>query len=102
MNYKYVLTKTTYYNGEHTRTSYGIAVISGEDMLRLVGVQPIFNASDNVELTKRGEYVIAIEIENQEGMIELPETYRDILTDKIYSGKITIGAFSVMVLKKEA
>jgi hypothetical protein len=31
MNYKYVLTKTTYYNGEHTRTSYGIAVISTED-----------------------------------------------------------------------
>ena len=30
MNYKYVLTKTTYYNGEHTRTSYGIAVISTE------------------------------------------------------------------------
>ena len=31
MNYKYVLTKTTYYNGKHTRTSYGIAVISTED-----------------------------------------------------------------------
>ena len=31
MNYKYVLTKTTYYNGEHSRTSYGIAVISTED-----------------------------------------------------------------------
>lgn len=31
MNYKYVLTKTTYYNGEHTRTNYGIAVISTED-----------------------------------------------------------------------
>lgn len=31
MNYKYVLTKITYFNGEHTRTSYGIAVISTED-----------------------------------------------------------------------
>ena len=31
MNYKYVLTETTYRNGEHTRTSYGIAVISTED-----------------------------------------------------------------------
>ena len=31
MNYKYVLTKTTYYNGEHTRTSYGLAVISTKD-----------------------------------------------------------------------
>ena len=31
MNYKYVLTKTTYYNGEHSRTSHGIAAISTED-----------------------------------------------------------------------
>ena len=31
MNYKYVLTETTYDNGEYTRTSYGIAVISTED-----------------------------------------------------------------------
>jgi len=31
MNCKYVLTETTYHNGEHTRTSYGIAVISTED-----------------------------------------------------------------------
>ena len=31
MNYKYVLTETTYHNGDHTRTSYGIAVISTED-----------------------------------------------------------------------
>ncbi|MBE7080829.1 MAG: hypothetical protein E7371_06295 [Clostridiales bacterium] len=77
------------------------SVISGEDMLRLVGVQPIFHASNNVELTKRGDCVIAIEIENQEGMIELPDVYRDVLTDKTYSGKITIGAFSVMVLQKE-
>ena len=31
MNYKYVLTETAYHNGEHTRTSYGIAAISTED-----------------------------------------------------------------------
>ena len=36
MNYKYALTKTTYYNGEHTRTSYGIAVISAEDNLTVL------------------------------------------------------------------
>ena len=77
------------------------SVISGADMLRLIGMQPILKASDNVELTQRGDYVIAMEIENQEGTIELPEVYRDILTDKTYSGQIAIGAFSVMVLKKE-
>ena len=31
MNCKYVLTETTYHNGKHTRTSYGIAVISDYD-----------------------------------------------------------------------
>lgn len=31
MNYKYVLTETTYHNDKHTRTSYGIAVISDYD-----------------------------------------------------------------------
>ena len=36
MNYKYVLTKTTYYNDEHTRTSYGIAVISNEDNITIL------------------------------------------------------------------
>lgn len=36
MNYKYVLTKTTYYNGEHTRTSYGIAVISTKDNVTIL------------------------------------------------------------------
>ena len=36
MNYKYVLTKTTYYNSAHTRTSYGIAVISTEDNISVL------------------------------------------------------------------
>ena len=36
MNYKYVLTETTYHNGKHTRTSYGIAVISTEDNITVL------------------------------------------------------------------
>ncbi len=36
MNYKYVLTKITYYNGKHTRTSYGIAVVSIEDNITIL------------------------------------------------------------------
>ena len=36
MNYKYVLTETTYYNCEHTRTSYGIAVISTLDNISVL------------------------------------------------------------------
>ena len=37
MNYKYVLTETVYRNGEHTRKSYGIAAISTEDNLSVLG-----------------------------------------------------------------
>lgn len=49
MNYKYVLTKTTYYNGEHTRTSYGIAVISNEDNVTILcAVEDITDERDDL------------------------------------------------------
>ena len=51
MNYKYVLTEITYYNGEHMRTSYGIAVISTEDDVTvLCSVEDI--TDDRNELSK--------------------------------------------------
>ena len=37
MNYEYVLTETIYHNDEHTRTSYGIAAISTEDHVTVLG-----------------------------------------------------------------
>ena len=37
MNYKYVLTETTYQSKEYTRTSYGIAAISTEDHVTVIG-----------------------------------------------------------------
>ena len=37
MNYEYVLTETIYHNDEHTRTSYGIAAISTEDHVTVIG-----------------------------------------------------------------
>ena len=47
MNYKYVLTETTYHNGEHTRTSYGIAVIGTEDNVTvLCSVEDITDKRD--------------------------------------------------------
>ena len=47
MNYKYVLTETTYHNGKHTRTSYGIAVISTEDNVTvLCSVEDITDKRD--------------------------------------------------------
>ena len=49
MNYKYVLTKITYYNGKHTRTSYGIAVISTEDNVTILcAVEDITDERDDL------------------------------------------------------
>ena len=61
MNYKYVLTETTYYNGKHTRTSYGIAVISIEDNITVLSsVEDI--SDDREELAK------LVELCNSEGL----------------------------------
>jgi hypothetical protein len=76
------------------------SVISGEDVVRLAGLPPICNASDNIELIERGDYIMAIEIENKKGTIELQGDYMDILTNRKCGEKINIEAFSVMVLKK--
>ena len=76
------------------------AMISGEDVVRLTGLNPICSASENIELIQRGDCIIAVEIENKKGCLELHGTYIDILTDKKYQGSITMPAFSVMVFKK--
>ena len=77
------------------------SVISGEDVVRLTGAAPILKASDNVELIERDGVIIAIEMENEQGTLDLQGCYRDVLTDRLYSGTTAIEAFSVMVLKKE-
>lgn len=77
------------------------SMIGGKDVVRLTELAPICNASDNVELIKRGDNIIVVEIENKTGCLELQEAYIDVLSDKRYQGTITIDAFSVMVLRKE-
>ena len=59
MNCKYVLTETTYHNGEHTRTSYGIAVISTEDNVTVIS--SIEDISDD-----REELANLVELCNEE------------------------------------
>ena len=71
MNYKYVLTETTYHNGEHTRTSYGIAVISTEDDVTvLCSVEDI--TDDRNELAKLVELCNAekLEIEHLQNVVD--------------------------------
>lgn len=71
MNYKYVLTETTYHNGKHTRTSYGIAVISTEDNATVLSsVEDI--SLDRDELAKLVELCNAekLEIEHLQNVVE--------------------------------
>ena len=71
MNYKYVLTKTTYYNDEHTRTSYGIAVISTKDNVTvLCSIEDI--SDEQAEIAKLIELCNAekLEIEHLQNVIE--------------------------------
>ena len=71
MNYKYVLTETTYRNGEHTRTSYGIAVISDYDNITvLCSVEDIND--EQAEIAKLIELCNAekLEIEHLQNVIE--------------------------------
>lgn len=71
MNYKYVLTETIYHNCEHTRTSYGIAVISTEDDVTvLYSVEDITGERDGlakfVELCNTEK----LEIEHIQNVVE--------------------------------
>ncbi len=71
MNYKYVLTKTTYYNGEQTRTSYGISAISTEDNVTVLSsIEDITDERD--ELAKLVELCNAekLEIEHLQNVVD--------------------------------
>ena len=71
MNYKYVLTKTTYYNDGHTRTSYGIAIISTKDNVTvLCSVEDIND--EQAEIAKLIELCNAekLEIEHLQSIVD--------------------------------
>ena len=71
MNYKYVLTETTYHNGEHTRTSYGIAVISTEDDVTvLCSVEDITDERDGLAKLVELCNTEKLEIEHIQNVVE--------------------------------
>lgn len=76
------------------------SVISHELLLELVDQPPILNASKNIILTARDNGVIvAVEVMNKEGTIELDREYTDLLHDKVLSEKIKLRPYEVLVLK---
>ena len=71
MNYKYVLTETIYYNGKHTRTSYGIAAISTEDNLTvLCSIEDIAEEQREIENLVELCKSEKLEIEHLQNVVE--------------------------------
>ena len=71
MNYKYVLTETTYRNGDHTRTSYGIAVIGTEDNVTvLCSVEDITDKRDALASLVKLCNEEKLEIEHLQNVVE--------------------------------
>ena len=71
MNYKYVLTKITYFNDKHTRTSYGIAIISDYDNVTvLCSIEDV--TDERNELAKLVELCNEekLEMEHLRGVVE--------------------------------
>lgn len=79
------------------------SVLSGQDLLRLVGCAPIAEASENVILTERtgrDSGIVAVETENKKGYVVLDRTYLDLLSGNKLHGKTEISPYGVLVLKK--
>lgn len=79
------------------------SVISKGDLLRLVNLSPIAEASENVILVERsGEEngIIALETENRKGYVVLNGEYTDLITERKLSGKYEIAPYEALVLKK--
>lgn len=79
------------------------SVISHGDLLRLVNLAPIAEASANVILTERTGAecgIIAVETENRSGYIVLDGGYVDLISGEKFSGKTEIKPYQVMALKR--
>ena len=79
------------------------SVLSHGDLLRLVDLPPILEASENVTLTKRTgkeNGVIAIETAGTCGSLFLNGEYYDLLTDRVFSGNIELAPYEVLMLKR--
>ncbi len=79
------------------------SVISHGDLLRIVNLAPIAEASENVILTERTgkeNGIIAVETQNMGGYIVLDGQYTELISGRILSGKVELQPYEVLVLNK--
>ena len=75
-----------------------------EGVRRLCGIPPILTASENLCVSAREGAVCGItvaELENRAGEITLPRPYRDLLTNRVLVGTVTVAPYGVLVLIEE-
>lgn len=83
------------------------SVIDKRDLLLLAGKKPIAEASDNIVLTERTAKggkrngIIACEVENRSGYIELDGEYLELITDRTLSGRVEIAPYEALMLVKQ-
>lgn len=73
-------------------------------MRRLCGLPPILAASENLCVTAREGAICGItvaELENRTGEVTLPRPYRDLLTNRILNGTVTVAPYEVLVLAEK-
>lgn len=79
-------------------------VPSGDALLRLVGLPPVAQASENVALVGRSgakNGLIALETEGRAGYVMLDGTYTELLSGKKYSGRAELAPYTVLVCEKD-
>ena len=82
-------------------------VLSHADLLRLVDLPAIAQASENVRLVERSDAngprgFIAVEVEDRPGEVTLPAgSYRDLITGAALPDTVPVNPYQVLVLEKE-
>ena len=75
-----------------------------EGVRRLCGLPSILAASENLCVTAREGAICGItvaELENRTGEVTLPRPYRDLLTNRILNGTVTVAPYEVLVLAEK-
>ena len=79
------------------------SVPSHDGLRRLIGLAPVAPASENVILTKRSggaSGIVAVEVKNQAGYVELDGEYLELISGKKTSGRVELPPHGVKVFVK--
>lgn len=70
----------------------------------MAGVKPILPVPEGVEVTKRTkdgkEYIFLLNFNNYDVCIELPQEFYELITQKLFGGRVVLRAKEVMILRK--